>query len=141
VSPRSVKRARTFLVTWTLAVLATVCAFVVHLALRGRTVSLGYELGRSRAEQARLREVKRVLELESASYKTPERVEIVSRTLLGMEPPTPDRVVILAPLGPEHGDDREDGHGSDGPRPEGAGPGPAMKTAQANGLEVAEKKP
>jgi cell division protein FtsL len=133
MSPRSVKRARTFLVTWTLAVLATACAFVVHLALRGRTVSLGYELGRSRAEQARLREVKRVLELESASYKTPERVEIVSRTLLGMEPPTPDRVVILAPLGPEHGQDRED--------PEGTGPAPAMKTAQANGLEVAEKKP
>ena len=68
---RSVKRARTFLVTWTLAVLATVCAFVLHLALRGRTVSLGYDLGRARAEQARLREVKRVLELEAASYKSP----------------------------------------------------------------------
>ncbi len=93
-----VKRARTFLLTWTLAVLATVCAFVLHLALRGRTVSLGYEIGRARAEQARLREVKRVLELESASYKTPERVEVVARTLLGMEPPTPDRVVVLGPL-------------------------------------------
>ena len=105
---RSVKRARTFLVTWTLAVLATVCAFVLHLALRGRTVSLGYELGRSRAEQARLREVKRVLELESASYKTPERVEIVSRTLLGMEPPTPDRVVMLGPASLDKSDDGDD---------------------------------
>lgn len=95
---RSVKRARTFLVTWTLAVLATVCAFVLHLALRGRTVSLGYDLGRARAEQARLREVKRVLELEAASYKSPERVDIVARTLLGMEPPTPDHVIILAPV-------------------------------------------
>ncbi len=53
-----------------------------HLALRGRTVSLGYELGRAHAEQARLREVKRVLQVEAASYKTPERVEIVARTLL-----------------------------------------------------------
>ncbi len=97
---RSVKRARTFLVMWTLAVLATASAFVVHLALRGRTVALGYELGRSRAEQARLREVKRVLELESASYQTPERVEMVARTLLGMEPPSPERVVILAPVVP-----------------------------------------
>jgi cell division protein FtsL len=89
----TLKRARIFILNWTLAVLATVCAFVVHLAMRGRTVALGYELGKARQEQARLREVKRVLELEAASYKTPERVEIVSRSLLGMEPPGPDRIV------------------------------------------------
>lgn len=85
-----------FLALWTLAIVATVSAFVVHLALRGRTVQLGYELGRSRQEQARLREVKRVLEVESASYKTPERVDIIARTLLGMEPPSPDRIVPIA---------------------------------------------
>ena len=88
-------RTRPFLVVWTLAIAATVSAFVVHLALRGRTVQLGYELGRARQEQARLREVKRVLEVEAASYKTPERVEIVARTLLGMEPPRPERIVSL----------------------------------------------
>ena len=87
---------RPFLVVWTLAMAATVSAFVVHLALRGRTVQLGYELGRARQEQSRLREVKRVLEVEAASYKTPERVEIIARTLLGMEPPTPERIVPLA---------------------------------------------
>ena len=91
----TLKRSRIFMINWTLAVVATVCAFVVHLAMRGRTVSLGYELGKSRNEQMRLREVKRVLELESASYKTPERVEMVSRTLLGMEPPAPDRIVTV----------------------------------------------
>lgn len=89
-----------FLVSWTLAVAACVCAFVVHLALRGRTVSLGYDIGKARQEQARLREVKRVLELESASYKTPERVEIVARTLLGMEPPGPDRIIQVGQAGP-----------------------------------------
>jgi cell division protein FtsL len=93
-----------FLALWTLAVAAAVSAFVLHLALRGRTVQLGYDLGRSRQEQARLREVKRVLELESASYKTPERVEIVARTLLGMESPTPDRIVAVAPLPAGDGD-------------------------------------
>ncbi|MDB4937412.1 MAG: hypothetical protein JWP87_4384 [Labilithrix sp.] len=92
----TLRRARIFMFNWTLAVVATVCAFVVHLAMRGRTVSLGYELGKARNEQMRLREVKRVLELESASYKTPERVEIVSRTLLGMEPPAPDRIVTVS---------------------------------------------
>ncbi len=88
-------RARMFLIHWTLAVIAASCAFVVHLAMRGKTVSLGYELGKARQEQARLRDVKRVHELEAASYKTPERVEIVSRSLLGMEPPTSDRIVSI----------------------------------------------
>jgi cell division protein FtsL len=96
-----VTRARSaFLAVWSLAILATVSAFVVHLALRGKTVQLGYELGRARQEQARLREVKRVLEVEAASYKTPERVEIVARTLLGMEQPTADRIVPMAAPAP-----------------------------------------
>jgi cell division protein FtsL len=76
-----------------LAIAATVSAFVVHLTLRGKTVQLGYELGRAREEEASLREIKRVLELEAASYKTPERVEIVARTLLGMTPPPSDRII------------------------------------------------
>ena len=95
---------RAFLPLWTLAIAATVSAFVVHLALRGRTVQLGYELGRAHQEQSRLREVRRVLEVESASYKTPERVEIVARTLLGMEPPSSDRIVPVARAPSDIGD-------------------------------------
>ena len=91
----TLRRARIFLFNWTLAVVAAAIAFCVHLAMRGKIVSLGYELGKARQEQARLREVKRVLELESASYKTPERVEIVERSLLGMEPPGADRIVTV----------------------------------------------
>ena len=90
------RKPRSFIALWTLAMVATVSAFVLHLALRGKIVSLGYELGRAHAEQARLREVKRVLAVEAASYTTPERVEIVARTLLGMEPPAPDRIIPLA---------------------------------------------
>jgi cell division protein FtsL len=62
-----------FLPLWTIAVTATASAFVVHLALRGRTVQLGYDLGRARQE----------------------RVEIVARTLLGMEPPPPERILSI----------------------------------------------
>src|SRR4029079_13328787 len=93
-------KQRPFLSIWTLAVVATVAAFVLHLALRGRTVDLGYRLGRARAEQARLREVKRVLSLEAASYETPQRVEMVARTLLGMTPPPPERVIALRGFSP-----------------------------------------
>jgi cell division protein FtsL len=80
---------------WTLAVVAASSAFVVHLALRGKTVDVGYRLGKARAEQARLREAKRVLELEVTSYATPSRVEMVARTLLGMTPPPPERVIPI----------------------------------------------
>lgn len=102
-------KQRPFVALWTLAVLATVLAFVVHLGLRGRTVDLGYKLGKARAEQARLREVKRVLSLEAASYETPQRVEYVARTLLGMTPPPAERVIALrgfAPRAPS--DDKPD---------------------------------
>jgi hypothetical protein len=78
---------------WTLAVAAAVSSFIVHLALRGRTVDLGFRLGKARVEQGRLREVRRVLELEAASNQTPERVEMVARTLLGMTPPPPEKVI------------------------------------------------
>jgi cell division protein FtsL len=89
------RRPRAFLLTWTLALAATASAFVVHLALRGRIVESSQELAKARAEQTRLREVERVLSLEAASYKTPERVETVARTLLGMQPPTDDRIVMM----------------------------------------------
>ena len=39
-----------------------------------------------------------MLELEASSYKTPERVEIVARSLLGMEPPPPERIVAIPAL-------------------------------------------
>lgn len=92
------RRSRAFVPLWTLAVIASVAAFVVHLAMRGKIVATGYDLGRARSEQARLREVKRVLQLEAASYKTPERVETVARTLLGMSPPAADRILSVPPL-------------------------------------------
>lgn len=87
------KHQGTFLVLWTLAVVATTSAFVLHLALRARSIELGYELGREHGHLARLREVKRALELEKAAYETPERVEFIARSLLGMTEPGPDRIV------------------------------------------------
>jgi hypothetical protein len=76
-----------------MAVLAVTCAFILYLALRVKSVELGYELGRAHGRVARLREVKRVLELELSSHKTPERVDLVARSLLGMSEPTADRIL------------------------------------------------
>jgi cell division protein FtsL len=94
-----VNHHRPFLVLWVVAVSAAVAAFVLHLALRSRTMQLGYELGRARAEQARMREVRRVLELEVASNQTPQRVEVIARTLLNMAPPSPDRIFVMPAVG------------------------------------------
>lgn len=87
------KRGSPFLTLWTLAVLAATSAFVLYLGMRVRSVELGYELGRAHARVARLREVKRVLELELASHKTPERVDLVARSLLGMSEPSAGRIL------------------------------------------------
>jgi cell division protein FtsL len=86
-------RTSSFLVLWTMAVVASTAAFCVYLTLRVRAIEMGYELGRAHAKLARLREVRRVLDLEVASYRTPERVDLVARTLLGMRPPGADRVL------------------------------------------------
>jgi hypothetical protein len=55
-------------------------------------------MGHIHAQLGRLREVRRVLELEVASYQTPERVDLVARTLLGMAPPGVDRMLHAAAL-------------------------------------------
>jgi hypothetical protein len=102
-------KQRPFLVLWTLAVAAASTAFVLHLAFRGRTVELGYKLGKARAEQARLREVKRVLSLEAASYRTPQRVEMVARSLLGMSAPPAQRVIALRGATPAPDGDKPSG--------------------------------
>jgi hypothetical protein len=90
-------KPKPFLVVWTFAVAAATSAFAVYLALRMRSVELGYELGRAHAHLGRLREVKRVLELERASYETPERVELIARSLLGMSQPSEDRMLSAGP--------------------------------------------
>jgi len=36
----------------------------------------------------------------AASYETPQRVEMVARTLLGMTPPPPERVIALRGYAP-----------------------------------------
>jgi len=86
-----------FLVLWTLAVVATTAAFSVFLAIRVQAIELGYEMGELHSQIARLREVRRILELELASQKTPERVELVARSLLRMSEPSADRIFNAGP--------------------------------------------
>lgn len=118
--PLGARTPSSFVVLWTLAVLATTTAFVLYLAMRVRSVELGYELGRAHARVARLREVRRVLELELASQKTPERIDLVARTLFGMREPTPDRILSAGKRPDAIKEPETDA--SQGPRANGAPP-------------------
>jgi cell division protein FtsL len=84
-----------FLVLWAAAVLATAAAFVAHLSLRLETVRLGYDVGQARREQRRLIEQRRLLSIEGATLREPERIEAVARGTLGMDVPDPSRVVSI----------------------------------------------
>lgn len=90
-----------FSVLWVLAVAGAVAALSVFLAVRVRSVDMAYELGEAYSRLSRLREVKRVLQLEVASYESPDRVALVAGRLLGMAP-AGGRVVRLSP-GPQPG--------------------------------------
>jgi cell division protein FtsL len=85
-------RDNVFLGLWTLSVIATSLGLIFYLALRVRTVELGYELGKAHQELSRLREIERVLLLEVAAHENPERVDLVARTLFGMAEAPPSRV-------------------------------------------------
>ena len=72
---------------WTAAVVAATAAFLAHLAVRHEVVRLGYEVGKARAEQRRLQEQKRLLEVEAAALRQAARIEAIAHGRLGMAPP------------------------------------------------------
>ncbi|QQR89429.1 MAG: cell division protein FtsL [Myxococcales bacterium] len=86
---------RRFLTLWSVAVIASSAAFVVHLALRFETVRLGYEVGNARKVQRRLLEQRRTLSLEAATLRQTPRIEFLATQLLGMETAKPNRVVSM----------------------------------------------
>jgi len=88
-----------FVVLWTVAVLATAAAFIAHLALRGETVRLGYEVGQARRVQSQLGEQRHLLSIEAATLRAPDRIEAVARGSLGMEVPEPSRIVPVGQAG------------------------------------------
>lgn len=86
---------RRFVVLWIAAICAACLAFIAHLTLRFETVRLGYDVDRARQEERRLVEQQRLLSIEAATLRAPERVETVARGALNMDIPNADRVVTL----------------------------------------------
>ncbi|MCA9601662.1 MAG: cell division protein FtsL [Myxococcales bacterium] len=84
-----------FLALWTVAVLATAAAFVVHLTVRFETVRLGYAIGAKRKERDKLLEEKRMLAVEAASLKSAVRVETIARGVLKMDAADAQSVITV----------------------------------------------
>ena len=84
-----------FLALWTAAVLAVAISFIVHLTLRFETVRLGYDVGDARREQRSLIESRRLLSLESATLRQPDRVETVARGAFSMEVADSPRIIAV----------------------------------------------
>ncbi len=84
-----------FVALWSVAVIATAIAFVMHLALRFETVQLGYAVSEARSEQRRLMEARRLLSLEAATLRQNGRIEHVARDVLGMDVPSHQRIVPM----------------------------------------------
>jgi cell division protein FtsL len=89
------RSAPRFLALWFAAVLATVAAFVVHLAMRHEVNRLGLDVDAARREQRRLVEQRRLLSTEAATLRQAPRVEAVARGHLEMEVPAPERIVPI----------------------------------------------
>ena len=87
-------KQRPFLALWTLAVFATVVAFVLHLGLRGKSVELGYKLGKARKEQARLRERSACCRWKPRATARPSASRRWRRACR-QTPPPPERVIVL----------------------------------------------
>jgi cell division protein FtsL len=85
--------ATRFMMMFTLAVVSSVAAFVVHLALRHQNIAMGYEVERARHDGLRLRGQINQMRLELAARRSPRTLEQVGRGELGMV--EPDRVPTL----------------------------------------------
>ena len=81
--------------TATLACGLIALAALGHAYLRTRVTEEGYRLSRLSAESRELSREHEALQIRAAELKSPQRIEELARTKLGMAPPPVDRVVVL----------------------------------------------
>lgn len=65
--------------------------------LQFRWVELGYQMERLDQRAARLEELHRALQLERAALSAPERVDLLARGQLGLQPPQAAQIIMAEP--------------------------------------------
>jgi cell division protein FtsL len=77
---------------------ATVCAVLIGYAwVQYRWVELGYRADQLDRQVLRLQELNRALQLELAALSAPERLDLLARDRLGLQPPRPEQVMLSVP--------------------------------------------
>lgn len=88
------------LLAWWASVLATAFAYLLHLAICFQTMELGYEVADARKIEREWKEQLTLLQLEEATLRQVDRVEMIARGTLGMEVPPPERVIMVGSSAP-----------------------------------------
>ena len=70
-------------------------AMLLHAWVRTRVTEQGYKLSRLSAEYRELSRQHQSLQLRAAELTSPQRIEELARTRLGMGPASTDRTVVL----------------------------------------------
>ncbi len=70
-------------------------AMLLHAWVRTRVTEQGYRLSRLSAEYRELLSEHEKLQLKAAELRSPQRIEELARSRLGMSAPSIDRVVVL----------------------------------------------
>jgi cell division protein FtsL len=99
-SPSTVRRAVDKRGLLDFGAATTACALLAvaalgHAYLRTRVTEEGYRLSRLSAESHDLAREHEALQISAAELKSPQRIEELARTKLGMSAPSVDRVVVL----------------------------------------------
>lgn len=89
----TITRKRIFLIVLTLFLLTG--TGIGYVWSNFKTTEIGYDLSQLKEQEMKLREVNRKLRLELATLKSPQNLERVAVSKLGLRPPTPDQIVIL----------------------------------------------
>jgi cell division protein FtsL len=79
--------------------LALAAAVLAYAWQHFEMIRIGYRMEELRMEQEKLLKVQRQLSLERASLTSPDRVEAIATTQLGMTPPTVSQIVVLEAYG------------------------------------------
>jgi cell division protein FtsL len=78
-----------------LSALALIGVVLVHVWLRLQVVQMGYALSTISKLQGRLEQENRELKVELATLTSPERLEALARTRLGLVTPDKGQIIVL----------------------------------------------
>jgi cell division protein FtsL len=95
VKRAGLQRRRRVFFSFVLSGVCLVCLALLHVWLRLQVVHLGYVLSTTSKLKSQLEQERRELKVELATLSSPQRLEQMARSRLGLREPEKGQVVIL----------------------------------------------